>query len=317
MNAGMVKLVERYASLFVHEWGHYAVQQRSGVYWRRPEPLSLSLLSAHLAGQVTLGTYLLDAHSCCSFAVFDSDEGLECLVVLARELAQQGISTTLEASRRGGHLWVHFVEPTLASLVRSWLLPYAQRFGIELYPKQDVLDVDGSGSLLRLPLGMHRRSRGWYPFLHVSPDGLWVPVSETIMACCEWVVTHVERVQVPENARNVVAPVVNVPQNGVSVERRGRGSIRAWCRSQDVMAVIGQYVSLNGRGIGSCPFHEHHLHGDVHPSFQVFPDSDQCWYCYTWARGGDLFDFLCLYHGLTPQEGWSRLQRGTLIVETL
>jgi len=61
-----------------------------------------------------------------------------------------------------------------------------------------------------------------------------------------------------------------------------------------------------------CPFKEHQHRGDVRPSFRVFPDSDQCWYCYSWARGGDLFDFLCLYHGLTVQEGWARLQDGTL-----
>jgi len=306
-------VIAAFASVFVHEWGHYAVQQRNGAYWRVAEPLTVSLLSAHLAGQVTLGTYLLDAQSSCSFAVFDSDVGIDCLIVLAGELAQQGIPTLLEASRRGGHLWVHFVEPTPARLVRAWLLPYAQHFGIELYAKQDVLDVDGSGSLLRVPLGVHRRSRGWYPFLHWSPDGSFIPAAETIMACCEWAVTHVERVQVPEVAqKSIIRVSENVPRSTMSVERGGRGSIRAWCRSQDVMAVIGQYVSLNGRGVGSCPFHEHHHRGDIHPSFQVFPESDQCWYCYTWARGGDLFDFLCLYHGLTPQEGWLGLQEGTL-----
>ncbi len=308
MNEREMNMLSAYASLFVHEWGHYAVQQRDGRYWRVPEPLTLSLLLAHLMGQVTLGTYLLDAESRCSFAVFDSDKGLECLVVLAGELAQQGLSTTLEASRRGGHLWIHFVEPTPASAVRFWLLPYAQFFGIELYPKQDVRDVDGSGSLLRVPLGIHRRSRGWYPFLHWSQDE-FIPVAETIMACCEWVTQHVERVEVPEAAQKGVE---DVPRRVEPVHQKGRGSIRAWCRSQDVMAVMSQYVSLNRQGGGSCPFKEHHHRGDMHPSFQVFPDSDQCWYCYTWAHGGDLFDFLCLYHGLTPQEGWRRLQEGTL-----
>ncbi len=274
-----------------------------------PEPLTLSLLWAHLAGQITLGTYLLDAHSQCSFVVFDSDQGLECLVVLARELAQHGIPTILEASRRGGHLWIHFVEPTPASIVRSWLLPYAQFFGIELYPKQDVRDVDGSGSLLRVPLGVHRRSRGWYPFLHWPQGGL-VPVADTVMACCTWVTQHVERVQVPEVAQKIVE---DVPRRIEPINQRGRGSIRAWCRSQDVMAVIGRSVSLNRQGVGSGPFKEHHHRGDVRPSFQVFPDSDQCWYCYTWARGGDLFDFLCLYHGLTSDEAWRRLQAGILL----
>jgi len=306
-------VVSSFASLFVHEWEHYAVQQRNGAYWRVPEPLTISLLLAHLAGQVTLGTYLLDAHSTCSFAVFDSDVGLDCLVVLVGELAQHGIPTLLEASRRGGHLWIHFVEPTPASHIRSWLLPYAQSFNIELYPKQDVRQMNGSGSLLRIPLGVHRRSRGWYPFLGWSPDGALVPVGDTIMACCEWVIAHVERVQVPHIARNVVVerpaqPLVETH----SVALKGRGSIRAWCRSQDVLAMIGRYVLLNGQGVGSCPFKEHHHRGDLRPSFQVFADSDQCWYCYTWGRGGDLFDFLCLYYGLSLQEAWSRLQDGML-----
>src|SRR5437870_2809298 len=106
--AADLDLVVAYASLFVHCWSHYAVQQRDGSYWRVREPLTLPLLSAHLLGQCTLGTYLLDEHNSCSFAVFDADspDGLSQLVGLAMELTQQGIPTMLEASRRGGHLWV-------------------------------------------------------------------------------------------------------------------------------------------------------------------------------------------------------------------
>ena len=35
------------------------------------------------------------------------------------------------------------------------------------------------------------------------------------------------------------------------------------------MAVIGRYVALDARGVGSCPFKEHHYRGDMRPSFQV------------------------------------------------
>src|SRR5437868_14385067 len=102
-------LVEAYASLFVHHWDQYAVQQQDGSYCRVAEPLSLSLLAAHLGGRWTLGTYLLDEASSCLFAVFDADQedGLMQLAVLSRKLAQLGVPTVLEASRRGGHLWVH------------------------------------------------------------------------------------------------------------------------------------------------------------------------------------------------------------------
>src|SRR5438105_7222710 len=120
-------LVAAYASLFVHCWSQYAVQQRNGSYWRVREPLTLAYVGAHLEGRWTLGTYLLDEHEQCAFAVFDADraDGLVRLAELAMELAAQGLPTILEASRRGGHLWVHLVEPTPAALVRVWLLPYA------------------------------------------------------------------------------------------------------------------------------------------------------------------------------------------------
>ena len=300
------ELVSAYAALFVQRSDQYAVQQPSGSYWRVVEPLTGELLTAHLTGSVTLGTYLLDEYGQCSFAVFDADseDGLAKLVVLAGELASQGIPALLEASRRGGHLWVHVTAPTPAQVVRTWLLPYAIGLGVELYPKQDTIAVGGSGSLIRVPLGIHRRSRGWYPFLQLTPDGELVPVGETIMACCRWAIEHVERIQVPDDAWNVLTRLSyshSLP--AISHQQEGRMSIRSWCRSQDVMAVIGSYVSLNGQGVGSCPFKEHHHRGDARPSFQVFPDSDQCWYCYTWARGGDLFDFLCLYHDLTHKRG--------------
>src|SRR2546421_10671291 len=150
-----IDLVEAYASVFVHCWSQYAVQQRDGSYWRVREPLTLPLLLAHLAGRCTLGTYLLDEHHQCSFAVFDADrrDGLEQLVGLAMELALSGIPTLLEASRRGGHLWVHLAEPTSARAVRAWLLPAAHLLGVEFYPKQDALGPDGACSLIRLPLG--------------------------------------------------------------------------------------------------------------------------------------------------------------------
>lgn len=310
-------LVVAYAALFVGCWDAYAVQQADGAYWRVCEPVTLPLLAAHLAGRWTLGSYLLDADSRCTFAVFDADgeHGLAQLGALAEELYRAGIPSLLEASRRGGHLWLHFSEPTPARYVRAWLLPYAEALGMELYPKQDVLAPGGSGSLMRLPLGVHRRSRGWYPFLARAACGAWLPVAETVEACCAWAVTHVERVAVPViaggevPASEVAAPMAcHMPDVSDGSEY---DSIRGWCQAHDIRAVIGRYVSLDRRGVGSCPFKEHHYRGDVRPSFQVFGGADPHWYCYTWRRAGNLFDFLCLYSRLTPQEAWQRLRAGS------
>lgn len=311
-------LVEAYASVFVHCWSQYAVQQRDGSYWRVREPLTLSLLAAHLAGRYTLGTYLLDEQNQCSFAVFDADrqDGLERLGGLAMELTLWGIPTILEASRRGGHLWVHLAEPTPAQAVRAWLLPAAHLLGVEFYPKQDVLGPDGACSLIRLPLGIHRQARGWYPFVQLKEDGDVVPVGETVWECCTWVCHQVQRVAVPAAVQVECAPS-SLPERDMpqmasheGLARPGRGSIRAWCRAQDIVEVIGRYVALDRRGIGSCPFKEHHSRGDRRPSFQVFSGEDPHWYCFTWGRAGDLFDFVCLYYQISPHEAWQWIQAG-------
>jgi len=317
MPGAPVELVEAYASLFVHCWSQYAVQQRDGSYWRVVEPLTLPLLAGHLEGRWTLGTYLLDEQCRCSFAVFDADgvDGLWQLVDLAAELAEQGIPTLLEASRRGGHLWVHLARPTLAYAVRAWLLPYALALGIELYPKQDVLGPDGACSLIRLPLGIHRQSRGWYPFVVLASDGRVAPAGETVVECCAWVCQAVQRVAVPDvvRERSLIASHEALTASHEGMARPGCGSIRAWCQAQDIVGVIGRYVTLDPRGIGSCPFKEHHYRGDVRPSFQVFGGNAPHWYCYTWGRAGDLFDFLCLYYQITPQVAWERLRDGSLV----
>ncbi len=310
-----VELVEAYASLFVYCWDYYAVQQGDGSYRPSYQPLSLARLADHLLGRYTLGTYVVDGLGFCSFVVFDADsvDGLDRLVRLSGELAAQGISSSVEASRRGGHLWVFLERPTQAQIVRRWLLPYALSYGVELYPKQDTLAPDGVGSLVRLPLGVHRQSGGWYPFVEVASNGLLLSVGETVAACCAWLGEHVERVAVPDEVSDewgkdeaviVAADVV--------VDRVGRGVIQQWCHSQDIVEVIGRYTCLDRRGVGRCPLPSHHVRGDVRPSFQVFGASDPHWYCYTWGRAGDLFDFLRFYRGLTVEEAYERLRGGVL-----
>ncbi|GHO95433.1 hypothetical protein KSF_054810 [Reticulibacter mediterranei] len=308
------EIVELYASLFVHCRSYYAVQQRDGSYRPSRQPLTLALLASHLQGRFTLGTYVVDRAGYCSFAVFDADseDGLERLALLARVLVEQDIFLILEASRRGGHGWVHFKQPIQAVVVRTWLLPYAQAFGMELYPKQDEVRADGFGSLVRLPLGVHRRSGGWYPFVVVSDGRLLVPVGETVAACCLWAGEQVQRVSVPCEVEESVYEENNGEVVAFGAGQLGRGMIRAWCREQDIVEVIGRYTLLDRRGVGRCPLPGHHYRGDARPSLQVFGGDDPHWYCYTWGRAGDVFDFLRLFHGLSVREAWERLQQGML-----
>lgn len=314
------EVVEWYASLFVHCSTPYAVQQRDGSYRPSRSPLTLPLLASHLEGRFTLGTYVLDREGTCRFVVFDADseDGLERLMLLARVLAEVNISSVLEVSRRGGHLWVHLREAVEAWRVRRWLVPYAQAFGVELYPKQDALRPGGVGSVIRLPLGVHRQSGGWYPFVVPGANGLLLPVGETVAACVQWLWESVERVEVPLFAEEMMNVREDVGVSGRVMSSGngnvwGRGSIKAWCRAQDIVGVVERYTVLDRQGIGRCPLPGHHHRGDVRPSLQVFGGADPHWYCYTWGRAGDVLDFLRLYHGWSVQEAWERVRQGQVL----
>jgi DNA primase len=87
---------------------------------------------------------------------------------------------------------------------------------------------------------------------------------------------------------------------------------------QDPYTLIGCYVPLDSRGMGCCPFGEHHDDGrDTHPSFRVYMPATPggcCWHCYTWGKGGNVFNFLALYLGLDARTLWSRMQAGEVFV---
>lgn len=313
------ELAAAYGLLFVGRRDSFAVQQRDGSYRPVRTTLTVEYLREHLAGRCTLGTYVLDEQERCQFAVFDADQpdGLVRLVSIAEQMASHTGDTTLpllEMSRRGGHLWIHFDQLVPAAQVRAWLLPYAQAYGVELYPKQESLRDGGLGSLIRLPLGVHRVSGQRYPFVVMGTDGQWVlPCQKE--AWCAWAVQTVQRVTVPMMAfpddhaepmheQHEARPAMPLPKS--------KGAIRAWCAQQDIVALIGQYTRLDRMGVGRCPLPGHHARGDERPSLQVFGGSDPHWYCYTWGRAGNVFDFLQLYHGLTVQEAWERVQQGVL-----
>ncbi len=182
---------------------------------------------------------------------------------------------------------------------------------------RNKIGFGGVGAVIRLPLGVHRKSGGWYPFV-ANAVGELVPVGETVADCALWAAAHVERVTVPVVSLPLAHDGHDEGRN-LPIFGESRASddypltIREWCRTQDIEQVIGRYVTLDRRGVGSCPFKAHHAHGDRHPSFQVFGGANPHWYCYVWGRADDLFDFLCLYHGCSRQELWGRILHGDLL----
>jgi hypothetical protein len=308
-----------YARLFVGRRNDYALQCEDGRYRRAFERLTLGSLSSHLSGQHTLATYVIDETGCCKFAVYDCDldDGLDILADVQLHLANDGVISYLERSRRGGHLWVLLAQAARASTVRAWLLPYCPG-GVEFYPKQN--EGAGVGSLIRLPLGVHRLSGQRYPFVTYQ-DSVITPIAATLRKTLIWLQT-IERVQVPETISE--SPGERVAAQGERVAQwqytvgpaTGYSSIREWTEAQDSLNVISRYVKLDSSGLGCCPFGEHHSDGkDSNPSFRAYKPryrGASSWYCYAWQRGGNVFDFLCLYHGLDAAAMWARIQNGDI-----
>ncbi len=283
-------------------------------------PLTNNDLIAHLLGHWTIGSYVINETGLCRFTVFDadSDHGLMQLLTLQHHLADDGVVSYLEQSRRGGHLRVFFARPFPASQVRDWFLPSCP-CDVELYPKQS--EGGGYGSLMRLPLGKHQVSGQGYPFVHW--DGMQlVPVTAgglyEQLAWFNQVITNAvpgTRLKplaghAPLEARTPTSLAITPVRHLSS----SRNAIHAWCETQDPFQVIGAYVTLDTQGLGRCPFGDHHVHGcDRHPSFKVYQPTKgggSCWYCYAWERGGNVFDFLCRWYGVDARTMWHRLQAG-------
>lgn len=324
-------LLNEYSRMFVSRRDDYAMQQRSGRYVRANRPMTKTVLRNHLDGAESLGTYVIDELGRCRFAVFDVDthDGLDVLRGVQGQLAFDGVPSYLERSRRGGHLWVLLQAPVLASQVRCFLLPYCP-VGVEFYPKQN--EGTGYGSLMRLPLGVHLLSGCRYPFVEWMADSL-VEVASTITEMIEWLAVS-ERVAVSTPALVTAAfasqaasstshtpwertPIVSNPRGNTTRVPLPTMTIHEWCALQDPFALIGNYVQLDAHGMGCCPFGWHHDDGrDSHPSFRAYPPRSataSCWYCYTSQQGGNVFDFLLLYHHLDARTLWHRILSGEVL----
>jgi len=319
-------MLDAYISCCVGRRSDFAVQRADGRYSRVGSLLTSQEIFAHVQGARTVGTYVIDEHGLCHFAVYDSDDptnGLVTQLGVQQALAAAGIVSYLELSRRGPHVWVFLAQPAAPALVRAFLLPYCPA-GVEFYPKQDEVTREHSyGSLIRLPLGVHRLSGERYPFVVVE-NGQVVPLMSSLLHGLAWFQT-VQRVTVPADLvvttatqrttrttkENTLQPVVSSP----ITSRAPWLTIRGWCLARDPLEVIGRYVELGSNGLGHCPFGWHHDDGvDSRPSLWVHrlsaPSDLCCWYCHTWQQGGSLFDFLRYYYNLDARELWRRLLLG-------
>lgn len=172
---------------------------RSG-YTPVSQPLTPRLIQGHLAGNETLGVYCLRLDGTVTFLAFDLDitKGAleEALVqpdraaqlrqalndgmrLIQAELSGFGLPSLLENSGyKGRHVWLLFSRPIPADVAHLFVSLMLRRFqarlpvGLHLegFPKQGDRDTrKGLGNLIKLPLGLHRKSGRRSHFL--LPEG--------------------------------------------------------------------------------------------------------------------------------------------------
>jgi hypothetical protein len=294
------ELVEAYAAAFLNRVDCYPLQLSNGKFVRVKQPLTWGLVNAHLRGALTLGAYALDAQSrarwlCCDV---DDADSFSVLQQMARDLQAQTIPAYLERSRHGGHLWL-FTTPLPGAALRRFgrqlLIPYSLP-KVELYPKQERL-TSGSGSLVRLPLGIHRKSGKRYSFITLEDQPLAPTIRQQIA-----LLAHPVRVPpafIAATLAGVAEPSLLLPKSSIEKAKwaAGRTLSERLKSAISVYDFVSRYVELNEQGKGLCPFHD-----DQHPSFQVNRERNY-WSCYAGCGGGSIIDFMMKWRQAHGQDG--------------
>ena len=294
-----LQLAEVYAKSFIHRRNYYPLQLDKGNYVTIKQPLKPEMLMAHIKGTITLGAYALDENSTARWLCFDADDENEWqqLHYLASTLDQQNIPTYLENSRRGGHLWL-FTPPLSGKTIRQFgkqlLKEHDLTISIELYPKQNKLST-GVGSLVRLPLGIHRKTGKRYHFITLHGEPLAPTIREQLA-----MLSQPERVPdqfIQQTLANISVTPPPEPATFADVVDRGGERLSERIKgSISVLDFIGRYVPLDERGRGFCPFHD-----DEHQSFGVH-DGRNFWNCYAGCGGGSVIDFWMKWREIHGQD---------------
>jgi hypothetical protein len=301
-------VLSAYIDTFINRRDLYHIQLPNGTYAAVNKSLTDNMVAAHLKGYITIGAYSLDTNGWAKWLCLDSDDEQywQRLVNLASELDSLSVPSYLEPSRRGGHLWL-FTDPIPGFQIRRFgkqllsehELPLKKRkqLGIELYPKQDK-PITGPGSLVRLPLGVHRLSGRRYHF--ITPLGAPLAPSIREQLAILGNPNRVPQAFIDELLARAPEPrkVSPTPQFRPTHDRDMSGPPSERIKQAiSVYDFVSQYVELDQRGKGYCPFHD-----DQVQSFQVSREGNY-WHCYAGCEGQTIIDFWMLWREKHHKKG--------------
>jgi hypothetical protein len=164
-------LINRIRELFVARDDVYAVQREDGSYLKVEAPLTDEVVQAHLRGELTLGVYQLDRNSNVKWICLDFDgskpEALRAHEYFKAHDKYARACALEDTGGRGAHVWVFVSPPIPAKVARYLALEAVKKLDVtcEVFPKQEEVEPGGYGSLVKLPLGIHRKYGRWSVFL--------------------------------------------------------------------------------------------------------------------------------------------------------
>lgn len=174
-----MKKIDTFRNFFKGRQDDFAEQTETGAYHPLRRPAIDTDVENHLSGKNSYGIYFVDPKdNTCWHTVLDIDtQDQDTLRKLIQASLQVGIRENqllLEFSgSKGFHIWFSFNKST-----EAWK---AQRLGhlivalsgikeaIEVFPKQDKVAEGRYGNLVKLPLGMHKKSNN---FSHLLDNNL-------------------------------------------------------------------------------------------------------------------------------------------------
>ena len=304
-------LLDSWGQLWTNRREPYALQQEDGTYRWVYKRGDAAVLAAHLGGTSTIALSSLGEDGSCRWLCLDADQtdALPQLLDLASALAEVGLPGLVEASRRGGHLWLFLDAPISAAIARRVILHELDDLraagltmpSFELYPESAA--PGALGHAVRLPLGIHRLTGKRYALFdeHSYPCA-FTSTEAALRFVLAW--PQISTVQLMRRAGELreaesertgsLDESTSADSSPIPIQIGTRSAVIRWVDAHvaipDLLAEIAPTVELKkvGKGyLGWCPFHDDRAPDEVGrpgtPSFYAVRDRRYgwSWRCYS------------------------------------